>query len=84
MVRWLASAAILCVATTAEAADLTPEQKSAICGARQTCKTAVSDAGTGAQQEKLTVVEARFDLADKPAEAMGLRQRQLGRERAGL
>jgi hypothetical protein len=70
MFRWLASAAILFVATSAQAADLTPEQKAAICGTRASCKIALSDAGTGALQEKLTVVEARFDLADKPADAM--------------
>lgn len=70
MFRWLAFAAVVFLATPAIAADLTPDQKSAICGSRASCKTILTDAGTGAQQEKLTVVEARFDVSDKSEEAM--------------
>jgi len=56
-------------ATTAFAADLTPDQQSAICGARKTCKTTIADAGEGPGHVKLTVVDASFGVADKPAEA---------------
>ena len=50
-------------------ADLKPEQQSAICGARSSCKLIATDAGQGAQHEALTVVEAKFALADKPHDA---------------
>jgi hypothetical protein len=70
MVRWLALAGLTLLSMPASAADLTPDQKSAICGTRASCRTTLTDAGAGAQQERLTVVEARFDTADKPAEAM--------------
>jgi hypothetical protein len=53
----------------AYAADLKPEQQAAICGARTSCKVIATDAGQGRQQEPLTVVEARFALADKSQDA---------------
>jgi hypothetical protein len=59
----------LLIAMPAFAADLRPEQQSAICGARASCKVVATDAGQGRQQEPLTVVEARFALADKPQDA---------------
>jgi hypothetical protein len=52
------------------AADLSPDQKSAVCGARASCQVAaVTDAGQDAAGAPLSVVELRFALADKPAEA---------------
>jgi hypothetical protein len=69
MFRWLASAAVIFLSTSAFAADLTPDQQSAICGARATCKTTSVDAGEGPGNVKLTVVDVHFDVADKPAEA---------------
>lgn len=59
----------LVFALPAYAADLKPEQQAAICGARASCKVVTTDAGQGRQQEPLTVVEARFALADKPQDA---------------
>jgi hypothetical protein len=56
----------LLIAVPAFGADLKPEQQSAICGTRASCKVTVSDAGQGAQHEPLTVVEAKFAVADKP------------------
>jgi hypothetical protein len=58
---------VLCAAPAL--AGLTPAQQSAICGTRASCKLIATDAGPGAQREKLTVVEARFALADKPEDA---------------
>jgi hypothetical protein len=69
MFRWLAVAAFTVIAGQAFAADLTPDQQSAICGARKTCKVATVDAGEGPGHVKLTVVDASFGVADKPAEA---------------
>jgi hypothetical protein len=69
MFRWLAFAAVTMLASQAFAADLTPDQQSAICGARKTCKTTTADAGQGPGNVKLTVVDVHFDVADKPAEA---------------
>ncbi|MDQ7247142.1 hypothetical protein [Dongia sedimenti] len=69
MFRWLAFAAVTVLATRALAADLTPDQQSAICGARKTCKTTTADAGQGPGNVKLTIVDAHFDVADKPEEA---------------
>jgi len=54
------------IAVPAFAGDLKPEQQTAICGGRSSCKLTVTDAGQGAQHEVLTVVEAKFALADKP------------------
>lgn len=59
----------LLVAAPAFGADLTPEQQSAICGARSSCKLVATDAGQGARRETLTVVEAKFGLADRPQDA---------------
>jgi len=69
MLRWLAIAAFTVLASQAFAADLTPDQQSAICGARETCKITIVDAGQGPGEVKLTVVDASFGVADKPAEA---------------
>ena len=69
MFRWLAVAAFTMLASQVFAADLTPDQQSAICGARNTCKTTTVDAGEGPGHVKLTVVDVHFDVADKPAEA---------------
>ncbi|HVY98746.1 MAG TPA: hypothetical protein VHA35_04550 [Dongiaceae bacterium] len=59
----------LLISVPAFAADITPGQQAAICGARSSCKLAATDAGQGAQHEALTVVEASFALADKPQDA---------------
>jgi hypothetical protein len=69
MFRWLAFAAVTVLATHAFAADLTPDQQSAICGARKTCKTEVADAGQGPGNVKLTIAVAHFGVADKPEDA---------------
>ena len=69
MFRWLALAAFTLLSIPAAAADLSPDQKSAICGSRASCKVTLSDAGQGKQQEALTVVEARFALTDKSKDA---------------
>jgi hypothetical protein len=69
MFRWLAFAAVIFLSTPVFAADLTPDQQSAICGARKTCKTTTVDAGEGPGRVKLTVVDVHFDVADKPTEA---------------
>jgi hypothetical protein len=58
--------ALLAIAPLVAGADLAPDQKAAICGQRTTCAiAAVNDAGKGAGDVKLAVVEARFGLADK-------------------
>lgn len=54
----------------ASAEDLAPPQKAAICGTRTTCTLVVTDAGSDRDGQKLTVAEARFGIADKPAEAL--------------
>lgn len=69
MFRWLAFAAVTFLSTSSFAADLTPDQQSAICGARKTCKATTVDAGQGPGNVKLTVVDVHFDVADKPEEA---------------
>jgi hypothetical protein len=69
MFRWLAVAAFTVLATQALAADLTPDQRAAICGSRETCTTTPVDAGEGPGQVKLTVVDVHFGLADKPDDA---------------
>jgi hypothetical protein len=70
MFRWLAAAALTVLASQAFAVDLTPDQRSAICGARKTCKIEnIADAGQGPGNIKLTVAEVRFDIADKPQDA---------------
>jgi hypothetical protein len=74
MFRWFMSAAAIAaaifVSSQASAVDLSPDQQSAICGARKTCKIeTIADAGQGPGNVKLTVVEVRFAVADKPAEA---------------
>ena len=71
MFRWLAFAVVMSFATQTVAADptLTPDQQSAICGARQTCKLEVDDAGQGPDHVKLTIAVAHFDVADKPEDA---------------
>src|SRR3569832_507459 len=69
MFRWLVDVAFTMIASQTFAADLTPDQQSAICGARKTCKTTIADAGEGPGHVKLTVVDASFGVADKPAEA---------------
>jgi hypothetical protein len=69
MFRWLAFAAVTVLASQAVAADLTPDQQSAICGARKTCKTTAADAGQGPGNVKLTIVDTHFDVADKPQDA---------------
>lgn len=69
MFRWLVFAAVTVLASQACAADLTPDQQSAICGARKTCKTTTADAGQGPGNVKLTIVDVHFDVADKPEQA---------------
>jgi hypothetical protein len=74
MLRWFISAAAIAAAIflslPASAVDLAPDQQSAICGARKTCKIDnVADAGQGPGNVKLTVVEVRFAVADKPEDA---------------
>ena len=69
MFRWLAVAALTALASQAFAADLTPDQLSAICGARKTCKTTTADAGEGPGHVKLTIVDVHFDVADKPQDS---------------
>ena len=69
MVRWLVFAAVTFLATQAAAADLTPDQQSAICGARKTCKVTVADAGQGPGNVTLTIADASFGVADKPQDA---------------
>jgi hypothetical protein len=69
MQRLLFTLCLLLLAAPAFGADITPDQKSAICGARASCTLIATDAGQGAQHEPLTVVEARFALADKPQDA---------------
>src|SRR4051794_32533286 len=74
MLRALAFAAVTFLAApslvaSAAAADLAPDQQSAICGARKTCKTTTADAGQGPGNVALTIVDAHFDLADKPQDA---------------
>jgi hypothetical protein len=74
MLRWFicsaATAAVLLLSLPASAVDLAPDQQSAICGARKTCKIDnVADAGQGPGNVKLTVVEVRFGVADKPEDA---------------
>ncbi len=69
MFRWLAFAAVTMLASQASATDLTPDQRSTICGVRKTCQTAAADAGQGPGNVKLTVVDVHLDVADKPAEA---------------
>ena len=74
MFRWLAFAAVTVLVTQASAAqvlaaDVTPEQQSAICGARATCKIETADAGQGPGNVKLTVAVAHFGVADKPEDA---------------
>jgi hypothetical protein len=69
MFRWLAVAALTVLASQAVAADLARDQQSAICGARKTCKTTVADAGEGPGHVKLAIVDAHFDVADKPQDA---------------
>jgi hypothetical protein len=65
----LALVLFLAMAVPALSADLKPEQQTAICGSRSSCKLVATDAGQGAQHEALTVVEAKFALADKPQDA---------------
>ncbi|HVT52730.1 MAG TPA: hypothetical protein VHE77_14220 [Dongiaceae bacterium] len=60
---------VFIIASPAFGADLKPDQQAAICAARASCKVTVTDAGQGAQHEALTVVEAKFALADKPKDA---------------
>jgi hypothetical protein len=69
MFRWLAFAAVIFLSAPAFAADLTPDQQSAICGARKTCKATLADAGEGPGNVKLTIVDVHFDTADKPQDA---------------
>ena len=69
MVRWLASAAVIFLSAQAFAADLTPDQQAAICGARKTCKVTLADAGQGPGNVTLTIADAHFDVADKPQDA---------------
>jgi hypothetical protein len=70
MFRWFVLAGLTLFAMQAAAADLSSELKSAICGARKTCKIDnVADAGQGPGNVKLTVVEVRFAVADKPEDA---------------
>jgi len=66
-----AAVVLMLLASQAFAANnLTPEQQSAICGAHKTCKVVnVADAAQGPGNMKLTVVEVRFDLAEKPTDA---------------
>jgi hypothetical protein len=62
--------AVLLATGGAGAADLSPDQKNAVCGTRTTCKVAaVTDAGQDAAGAPLSVVEVRFALADKPEDA---------------
>jgi hypothetical protein len=56
-------------AVPAYGADVAGPQRAAICGSRSSCKLIATDAGQGAQHEALTVVEAKFALADKPQDA---------------
>jgi hypothetical protein len=69
MFRWLAVATVIFLSMPALAADLTPDQQAAICGARKTCRATAVDAGEGPGHVKLTVVDVHFDVIDKPAEA---------------
>src|ERR1700733_9404423 len=69
MQRLLFTLCSLLLAAPAFGADITPVQKSAICGARASCTLSATDAGQGAQHEVLTVVEAKFALTDKPQDA---------------
>ena len=71
MIRWavLSLLALVVLGRAALAGDLTPDQKSAICGPRASCAIAATEAGSDRSGAKLIVVEARFAVADRPPEA---------------
>lgn len=57
-------------ARPAAAQALPPEARAAMCGARQSCAiVGAQSAGTTQRGDKLTVVQLRFALADRPKEA---------------
>jgi len=64
-----ATAAVMLLSSPVFAADLSLDLQSAVCGARASCQVIVADAGQGPGNVRLTVVEARFDIADKPQDA---------------
>ncbi len=61
--------AVLVLLPAARADELTSSQKSAVCGARSSCAIATTEAGSDRSGDKLIVVEARFAVADRPADS---------------